>query len=139
MLTGDVGGAFGMKGAAHPEYVALLHAARALGRPVHWLSTRSEAFLSDCQGRDSFWTAELALSARGKFLGLRVDCLGNMGAYMTPVAHFIVTLHISGCLPTVYDIPQAQVNSRCVFTNTLPTAPYRGAGRPGGGLSDRAR
>ena len=56
-----------------------------------------------------------------------------MGAYMTPVAHFIVTMHISGCLPTVYDIPHAQVNSRCVFTNTLPTAPYRGAGRPEAG------
>jgi aerobic carbon-monoxide dehydrogenase large subunit len=133
VLTGDVGGAFGMKGGAHPEYVALLHAARALGKPVHWIASRSEAFLSDAQGRDSFWTVELALSARGKFLGLRVGCLGNMGAYMTPVAHFIVTLHISGCLPTVYDIPHAQVNSRCVFTNTLPTAPYRGAGRPEAG------
>ncbi len=130
VLTADVGGAFGMKGAAYPEYVALLHAARALGKPVHWLSTRSEAFLSDCQGRDSFWTAELALNRRGRFLGMRVNCLGNMGAYFTPVAHFIVTTHISGCLPTVYDIPHAQVNSRCVLTNTLPTAPYRGAGRP---------
>jgi carbon-monoxide dehydrogenase large subunit len=130
VLTDDVGGAFGMKGAAHPEYVALLHAARALRRPVHWVSTRSEAFVTDCQGRDSFWTAELALSKRGRFLALRVDGLGNVGAYMTPVAHFIVTTHISGCLPTVYDIPHAQVNARCVFTNTLPTAPYRGAGRP---------
>ncbi len=133
VLTDDVGGAFGMKGAAHPEYVALLHAARALRRPVHWLSTRSEAFLSDAQGRDSFWTVELALSARGRFQALRVNCLGNMGAYITPVAHFIVTTHISGCLPTVYDIPHAQVNTRCVFTNTVPTAPYRGAGRPEAG------
>jgi carbon-monoxide dehydrogenase large subunit len=130
ILTDDVGGAFGMKGAAHPEYVALLHAARALGKPVHWLSTRSEAFVSDAQGRDSFCTVELALNRRGRFLGLRVNCLGNMGAYFTPVGHFIVTTHISGCLPTVYDIPHAQVNTRCVFTNTLPTAPYRGAGRP---------
>ena len=130
VLTDDVGGAFGMKGAAHPEYVALLHAARALGRPVHWTATRSESFVTDCQGRDSFWTVELALNRRGRFLGLRVNCLGNMGAYMTAVAHFCVTTHISGCLPTVYDIPHAQVNTRCVFTNTLPTAPYRGAGRP---------
>jgi carbon-monoxide dehydrogenase large subunit len=130
VLTDDIGGAFGMKGAAHPEYVALLHAARMLGRPVHWVSSRSEAFVSDCQGRDSFWTVELALNKRGRFLALRVDGLGNMGAYMTPVAHFIVTTHVSGCLPTVYDIPHAQVNARCVFTNTLPTAPYRGAGRP---------
>ena len=130
VLTDDVGGAFGMKGAAYPEYVALLHAARALGRPVHWAATRSESFVTDCQGRDSFWTVELALNTRGRFLALRVNCLGNMGAYMTAVAHFCVTLHISGCLPTVYDIPHAQLNTRCVFTNTLPTAPYRGAGRP---------
>jgi carbon-monoxide dehydrogenase large subunit len=108
----------------------MLHAARLLQKPIHWVSTRSEAFVSDNQGRDSFWSAELALSKRGKFLGLRVDCLGNVGAYITGVAHFVFTTHISGCLPTVYDIPHAQVNSRCVLTNTLPTGPYRGAGRP---------
>ena len=130
VVTDDVGGAFGMKTAAYPEHVALLHAARLLGQPVHWASSRAEAFVTDCQGRDSFWSMELALSARGRFLGLRVNCLGNVGAYMTSVAHFCVTTHISGCLPTVYDIPHAQVNTRCIFTNTLPTAPYRGAGRP---------
>ncbi len=130
VLTEDVGGAFGMKGWCYPEYVPLLHAARALSKPVHWVSTRSEAFLTDNQGRNSFSTVELALSARGRFLGLRVDCIGNLGAYFTGVAHFVFTTHISGCLPTVYDIPDAQVNTRCVFTNTLPTGPYRGAGRP---------
>ena len=130
VVTDDVGGAFGMKGWCYPEYVALLHAARAVGRPAHWVSTRSEAFVTDCQGRDSFWTVELALNARGRFLALRVDCIGNIGAYFTGVAHFCVTTHISGCLPTVYDIPHAQVNTRCVFSNTLPIAPYRGAGRP---------
>jgi len=130
VVTEDLGGAFGMKGWCYPEYIAMLHAARDLKRPIHWASTRSEAFVTDNQGRDSFWTAELALSKRGKFLGLRVDCIGNMGAYFTGVAHFCVTTHISGCLPTVYDIPQAQVNTRCVLTNTLPTGPYRGAGRP---------
>ncbi len=126
----DVGGAFGMKGATYPEYAALLHAARALGEPVHWLSTRSEAFVTDNQARDSFWTAELALNKRGRFLALRVNGLGNLGAYFTGIGHFIVTLHVAGCLPTVYDIPLAQVNARCVFTNTVPTGPYRGAGRP---------
>ena len=130
LITDDVGGAFGMKGWCYPEYVALLHAARVLGRPVHWASTRSEAFVTDCQGRDSFWTAELALNTRGRFLALRVGCVGNIGAYFTGVAHFCLTTHISGCLPTVYDIPHAQVNTRCVFSNTLPIAPYRGAGRP---------
>lgn len=126
----DVGGAFGMKGWLYPEYVPMLYAARKMKKPVHWTSSRSEAFLTDNQGRDSIYTVELALNKRGRFLGLRVNCIGNMGAYFTGVAHFVVTLHISGCLPTVYDIPHAQVNTRCVFTNTLPTGPYRGAGRP---------
>ncbi len=130
ILTDDLGGAFGMKGWCYPEYIPMLHAARLLQKPIHWVSTRSEAFVSDNQGRNSFWSAELALSKRGRFLGLRVDCLGNVGAYITGVAHFVFTTHISGCLPTVYDIPQAQVNTRCVLTNTLPTGPYRGAGRP---------
>jgi carbon-monoxide dehydrogenase large subunit len=130
ILTDDLGGAFGMKGWCYPEYVPMLHAARLLQKPIHWVSTRAEAFVSDNQGRDSLWRAELALSKRGRFLGLRVDCIGNVGAYITGVAHFVFTTHISGCLPTVYDIPHAQVNTRCVLTNTLPTGPYRGAGRP---------
>jgi len=130
IVTDDLGGAFGMKSWCYPEYVAMLHAARFLERPIHWVSTRSEAFVTDNQGRDSYCTVELALNKRGRFLGLRVDCIGNLGAYFTGVAHFVFTTHISGCLPTVYDIPHAQVNSRCVFTNTLPTGPYRGAGRP---------
>jgi carbon-monoxide dehydrogenase large subunit len=130
LLTEDVGGAFGMKGWCYPEYVPMLHAARAVGKPIHWASTRSEAFVTDNQGRDSFWTVELALNSRGRFQALRVDCIGNLGAYFTGVAHFVFTTHVSGCLPTVYDIPHAQVNTRCVFTNTLPTGPYRGAGRP---------
>ena len=71
VITEDVGGAFGMKGQSYPEYVALLHAARVLQRPVHWLSSRSEAFVSDTQGRDSFWHAELALNRRGRFLALK--------------------------------------------------------------------
>ncbi len=130
ILTEDLGGGFGMKGWCYPEYIPMLHAARVLNRTIHWASTRSEAFVSDNQGRDSFWSAELALNKRGRFLALRVHCLGNVGAYFTGVAHFVFTTHVSGCLPTVYDIPLAQVNSRCVLTNTLPTGPYRGAGRP---------
>ena len=130
LVTEDLGGAFGMKGWCYPEYVAMLHAARDLGKPIHWVSTRSEAFVTDNQGRDSFWSAELALNKRGRFLGLKVDCVGNLGAYFTGVAHFVFTTHVSGCLPTVYDIPAAQLNTRCVFSNTVPTGPYRGAGRP---------
>ena len=130
VLTDDLGGAFGMKGSCYSEYVAMLHAARELKRPLHWVSTRSEAFVTDNHGRDSFYVAELALNRRGRFLGLRVDVVGNLGAYVTGVAHYVFTLHIAGCLPTVYDIPLAQLKARCAFTNTVPTGPYRGAGRP---------
>jgi aerobic carbon-monoxide dehydrogenase large subunit len=130
VLTEDVGGGFGMKASTYPEYVALLYAVRQVGRPVHWAATRAEAFVSDNQGRSSVWTVELALDERGRFLALRVDGVANVGAYMTLVAHFCATLHISGCLPAVYDIPRASVRSRCVFTNTVPVGPYRGAGRP---------
>jgi aerobic carbon-monoxide dehydrogenase large subunit len=130
VLTDDVGGGFGMKASGYPEYIALLHAARALGKPVHWASSRAEAFLGDNSARDSFWISELALSQRGKFLGLRVEGLANVGAYVTGVAHFCSTLHISGCLPTVYDVPCAALRVRCVVTNTVPIGPYRGAGRP---------
>jgi len=130
VLTDDVGGAFGMKGGAYSEYVAMLHAAKALNKPLHWASTRSEAFITDTHGRDSFYTVELALNKRGRFLALRVGCVGNLGAYVTGVAHFVFTLHIGGCLPTIYDIPLMQLNTKCVLTNTVPTGPYRGAGRP---------
>ena len=130
VITEDVGGAFGMKAGATRNTSRCCTCRAFLGKPIHWVSTRSEAFVTDNQGRDLFWTVELALNTRGRFLALRVDCIGNLGAYFTGVAHFVFTTHISGCLPTVYDIPVAQVNTRCVFTNTLPTGPYRGAGRP---------
>ncbi len=130
VLTDDVGGAFGMKGGCYSEYVAMLHAAKALNKPLHWVSTRAEAFVTDSHGRDSFYVAELALNKRGRFLGLRVDVVGNMGAYVTGVSHYVFTLHIAGCLPTIYDIPLAHMSVRCALSNTVPTAPYRGAGRP---------
>ena len=129
-VTEDVGGAFGMKGQPYPEYVALCVAAKAVGRPVHWASTRSEAFLTDTQARDSVWTVELALDADGRFRGLKVDGLANVGAYVTSVSHLIAATHITGCLPSIYDIPAARVRSRSVLTNTGVVAPYRGAGRP---------
>ena len=131
VLTDDVGGGFGMKALVLSGIRARCCTPRARSASRSIGSRRaSEAFVTDNQGRDSFWTVELALNERGSFLALRVDCLGNVGAYFTGVAHFVFTTHVSGCLPTVYDIPHAQVNSRCVFTNTVPTGPYRGAGRP---------
>jgi carbon-monoxide dehydrogenase large subunit len=130
VLTGDVGGAFGMKTPAYPEYAALLVAARKLGRPVKWIATRSEAFLSDNQGRGWLIEAALALDADGRFTGLRISALADMGAYLTSHSAFISTINFARCLPSVYDIPKLSVEVRCVFTNTVPTGPYRGAGRP---------
>lgn len=130
VLTEDVGGGFGMKASSYPEYVALLFAAKAVGRPVHWAETRSEAFMSDHQGRDSLWTAELALDSDGRFLALKVDGSANVGAYLTGVGAVCSTVHISGCLPGVYDIPLASAHALVYLTNTAPIGAYRGAGRP---------
>src|SRR6266404_1616262 len=130
VVTEDVGGAFGLKTGPYPEYLAILVAARKIGRPVHWMSNRAEAFLSDNHARDAFSEVELALDERGKFLALRVRHLGNMGAYIGAVGANIQTVNLTRCLPGMYDIPRIDISSRCVFTNTTPTAPYRGAGRP---------
>ncbi|MGC1777622.1 MAG: xanthine dehydrogenase family protein molybdopterin-binding subunit [Xanthobacteraceae bacterium] len=130
VITEDVGGAFGLKTSAYPEYMALLAAAKTLNRPVHWMSGRSEAFLSDNQARDIYSEVELALDAKGKFLALRIRSVGNMGAYLGAIGANIPTLSFTRCLPGMYDIPKIDVAVKCAYTNTLPTAPYRGAGRP---------
>ena len=105
-------------------------AARITGKPVHWMSSRSEAFSTDNQGRDSVTEGELALDARGKFLALRVRHLANMGAYIASAGARLATDNFARCFPTVYRIPHIDVSVRCVFTHTTPTGPYRGAGRP---------
>jgi carbon-monoxide dehydrogenase large subunit len=130
VITEDVGGAFGLKSGAYPEYLAAMVGARVTGRPVHWMSSRSEAFLSDNQGRDTFTQAELALDAKGRFLALRIRHLASMGAYIGAVGANIQTQNFTRCFPGMYDIKHVDVSVRCVFTNTTPTAPYRGAGRP---------
>src|SRR3954453_6040728 len=130
VLSGDVGGAFGMRTSGYPEYPALLIAAKRLGRPVRWLSTRSEGFLTDNQARDTIIEAALALDQSGRFLALDIDVVANMGAYLTSHGAFIATANFVRCLPCMYDIPQIGLRFRLVFTNTVPTGPYRGAGRP---------
>lgn len=130
VVTEDVGGAFGMKTPPYPEYPALLVAAKLLGRPVHWMSTRAEAFVSDNQARDSILSGELAIDQNGSFVALRIHSLVNLGAFMGSVAAHIVTNNFARCFPGMYAIPLVDLNVRCVFSNTLPTAPYRGAGRP---------
>lgn len=130
VLSSDVGGGFGMKASVYAEYPALLVAAKLTGQKVKWTATRTESFLTDNQARDSRWTVELAFNDDGKFQALKVDGDQNVGAYMTGVAVLIPTVHIAGCLPSVYDIRNVVVDSRCYFSNTTPTGPYRGAGRP---------
>ncbi len=130
VLTDDVGGAFGLKTGPYPEYIALMVGARKLGRPIHWMSGRSEAFLSDNQARDIYSEAELALDEKGRFLALRIRNTANLGAYVGPVGANIPALSFTRCLPGIYDIRHIDVSARCAFTNTIATAPYRGAGRP---------
>lgn len=130
VINDDVGGGFGMKASSYPEYVAVLLAARTVGRPVHWVSTRAEAFMSDTQARDMVFDAELAFDAAGKVQAMRLDVIGDLGAYLTGVALYCCTVHITGCMPTVYDIPKVTMRSRGVLTNKVPVGPYRGAGRP---------
>ena len=130
VTTDDVGGAFGMKTAAYAEYPALLVAAKKIGRPVHWMSSRSEAFLSDNQARDNITEAELALDEDGRFLALRVRALANMGAFLSSHGAFIASSNFARCFPGMYDIPRIAVEVRCCFTNTVQIGPYRGAGRP---------
>lgn len=128
----NVGGSFGMKGAIFPEYICALHAARELGRPVKWTDRRSESFVSDHHGRDHEFLCELALDADGKFLAVRANGFGNLGAYLSPFAPMIPTINIVKHLNSCYAVPLIEVNTRCVFTNTSPIAAYRGAGRPEG-------
>ena len=130
VLTGNVGGSFGMKAAAYPEYPCLLHASRALKRPVKWTDERSESFLSDSHGRNSEVTAELALDKDGNFLALRLAGHANCGAYLTFVGPLAHTLNAVKNVISVYKTPLIEHSMKCVFTHTTPLGPYRGAGRP---------
>lgn len=132
VLTGNVGGSFGMKASAYPEYICLLHAARSLGQPVKWTDERSESFMSDSHGRDHEMMAELALDADGKFLALRVTGYGNLGAWLSNATTIPPTLNTVKNIIGVYATPLVEVSTRCLFTNTTPVGAYRGAGRPEG-------
>ena len=130
VLTGNVGGSFGMKSQVYPEYGPLLLASKKLGRPVKWTDERSESFLSDHAGRDHQRVAELALDKDGCFLAVRLSGTGNAGAYIYPPMP--ATTNAVKNLIDVYATPAMEVNSQVVFTNTTPVAAYRGAGRPEG-------
>ncbi|MBI3452466.1 MAG: xanthine dehydrogenase family protein molybdopterin-binding subunit [Rhodospirillales bacterium] len=130
VVTGDVGGGFGMKLFLYPEYIGAMFAARALGRPVKWTGERSDAFLTDSHGRDHRTHAELALNKDGKFLGLHVRTTANLGAYFSNYGPFIPTMAGSAMLAGCYTTPAIFVEVTGVYTNTAPLDAYRGAGRP---------
>ena len=130
VLTDNVGGSFGMKSSVFPEYICLLHAARALGRPVKWTDERSESFLSDHHGRDHEMLAELALDGAGNFLAVRLTGYGNAGAFSVATLPFSVNAVKN--VVSVYKTPLLEVSTKGMLTNTTPTGAYRGAGRPEG-------
>ena len=130
VMTNDIGGSFGMKTMIYPEQPLVLLAARDLERPVKWTSDRSEAFISDNQGRDQVNRAELALDAEARFTGIRVRTIGNFGAFYSSFGMYIPTVAGAGLLGGVYKVPAIHVEVTGVFTHTVPTDAYRGAGRP---------
>ena len=129
VVTNDVGGGFGTKSFMYREYPLVVEAARRLGRPVSWQADRSEHFLGDAQGRDNLTRAEMALDADGRFLAMRVDILGNLGAYLSQFGPYIPWLGAT-MATGVYDIATLYVRCRGVYTHTVPVDAYRGAGRP---------
>ena len=127
VIVRDVGGGFGPRNYLQPEAVVVVWAAKRLGRPVRWTSTRSEAFLADFQGRDATIDAALAIDGGGRILGYDVKVRGNVGAH---TVSFVPLANFRNILSTVYRIPAVSLRVQAVTTNTVPSVPYRGAGRP---------
>jgi carbon-monoxide dehydrogenase large subunit len=132
ILTGQVGGSFGMKAMVFPEYICLLHAARVLGRPVKWTDERSGSFLSDGHGRAAEVTGELALDKDGNFLAVRLTVFSDVGAFLAPFGPFMGSLSTVKNFQGMYRTPLMEVRAKCVFSNTVQLTAYRGAGRPEG-------
>ena len=130
VLCHDVGGGFGTKGWQYVEHRLTLWAARKLGRPVKWRCERSELVMADEHGRDNVGTIELAFDTDHRIIGLRLNMLANIGAYVGSDRQFLTPFGQIGTVIGVYDIPAAHVTIDAVLSNTNPTAPYRGAGRP---------
>ena len=130
VVTRDVGGSFGVRGGAYAESIALVLAAQKLGRPVKWVATRSELFLSENHGRALSLTGELALDADGRFLAIRFDDRGDLGAYATLFGALIGTRNLAITMGGVYRIPALYACTRLAYSNATPVSSYRGAGRP---------
>ena len=127
VICPDVGGGFGSRGHVGPEYVILAWAAKRLGRPVKWTSTRVEAFISDWQGRDMELSGSLGLDKTGKIRAYKLEVLINIGAYTICYAP---PANLSRLVTTTYDIPYSSLNMQVFLTNTVPVLPFRAAGRP---------
>jgi carbon-monoxide dehydrogenase large subunit len=130
VIAPDVGGGFGSKIHVYPEEVVALWASKRVGRPVKWVSDRSEAFLTDAHGRDHVTHAEMAFDADGKILGIRAKTIANLGAYMSLFSSSVPTYLYATLLSGQYAIPQIYCEVDAVYTNTVPVDAYRGAGRP---------
>ena len=130
VISPDIGGGFGSKIFIYPDEAVITWAAKKIGRPVKWTADRTEAFLTDCHGRDHATQAELALDKDGKFLGLRVTTVANMGAYLSTFASCVPTYLYATLLQGQYTTEAIYCEVKAVFTNTTPVDALRGAGRP---------
>jgi len=132
VVTGHVGGSFGMKAAVYPEYICILHGARQLGRPVKWTDERSGSFVSDHHGRAQDMVIEMAFDEDARILALRETGYGDMGGYLSQFGPLLPTGNQVKNLASIYRTPVMEVATKCVFTNTTFVSAYRGAGRPEG-------
>jgi carbon-monoxide dehydrogenase large subunit len=130
IIAEDVGGSFGIRSTPYPEYLLSLYAAKTLGRPVKWVGSRSDSFISDYHGRALVLNGEIAIDVDGKFLAFRWNDEVDLGAYAGPFGAMIGTQNLSVTCGGVYKMPALYMQSRCVYTNTTPISAYRGAGRP---------
>ncbi len=130
VIAPDVGGGFGSKIYIYPEEIVCLWASKKTGVPVKWTSDRTEAFLTDAHGRDHVSTAQIGFDADNKIVGLKVDTIANLGAYMSLFSSSVPTYLYATLLSGQYNIKNIHCNVRTVYTNTVPVDAYRGAGRP---------
>jgi aerobic carbon-monoxide dehydrogenase large subunit len=129
LITGDIGGSYGLRGSVYPEIILMLWASRRVGRPVKWTQTRNEAHISDDDARDNIVDAALALERDGKFLAVKIRSFGNLGAFVSFRGAMPPVVNI-GTVVGTYTTPAVHVEVSGMLTNTHCTSPYRGAGRP---------
>ncbi|CAN7440476.1 xanthine dehydrogenase family protein molybdopterin-binding subunit [Rhizobium sp. LjRoot98] len=130
VIAPDVGGGFGSKIYIYPEEIVCLWASKKTGVPVKWTCDRTEAFLTDAHGRDHVSTVKMAFDKDNRIIGLKVDTIANLGAYMSLFSSAVPTYLYATLLSGQYAIPAIHANVRTVYTNTVPVDAYRGAGRP---------